>query len=254
MKTILAALLAVCMVFAMPNIASADEPYVPTTGTGTEADPMVWDMGPTVPYAQAVPAGEKVYVLAYGMGDYVTASHYFTTYFNTYPRGIYAETARFMSARALYLDTPDPRLDQTSTIKAIGEIQVFTEYYPYSPYKERAHDMLYELHDRLVEKEYRSAQLYYDLGNYMGNNYLSCIITAQNALNDYPYTKLREDLSMLVLRARYSMAKESVAEKMIDRYRDTEDEYYAFKNEFPESKYMKEADKIFRETKKALNK
>ena len=112
--------------------------------------------------------------------------------------------------------------------------------------------MLYELHDRLVEKEYRSAKLYYDLGNYMGNNYRACIITAQNALNDYPYTKLREDLSILILRARYSMAKESVQEKMIDRYRDTEDEYYAFKNEFPESKYMKEADKIYRETQKVL--
>ena len=86
----------------------------------------------------------------------------------------------------------------------------------------------------------------------MGNNYQSCIITAQNALNDYPYTKLREDLSMLVLRARYSMAKESVQAKMIDRYRDTLDEYYAFKNEFPESKYMKEVEKIFRETEKVL--
>ena len=202
-------------------------------------------------------AEESLYMLSmcyYHMGDYVTASHYLTTYFNTYPRGVYAETARFMSARALYLDTPDPRLDQSSTIKAIGEIQVFMEYYPYSKYKDQAPDMLYELHDRLVEKEYRSAQLYYDLGNYMGNNYQACIITAQNALNDYPYTKLREDLSMLVLRARYSMAKESVQEKMIDRYRDTVDEYYAFKNEFPESKYMKEAEKIYRDTQKALNK
>ena len=202
-------------------------------------------------------AEESLYMLAmcyYNMGDYVTASNYFTTYFNTYPRGVYAETARFMSAKALFLDTPDPRLDQTSTIKAIGEIQVFTEYYPYSKYSEEAHAMLYELHDRLVKKEFRAAQLYYDLGNYMGNNYQSCIITAQNALNDYPYTKLREELSMLILRARYSMAKESVQEKMIDRYRDTEDEYYAFKNEFPDSKYMKEADKILRETQKALKK
>ncbi len=200
-------------------------------------------------------AEESLYMLSmcyYNMGDYVTASHYLTTYFNTYPRGVYAETARFMSARALYLDTPDPRLDQSSTIKAIGEIQVFTEYYPYSKYRQEANAMLYELHDRLVEKEYRSAQLYYDLGNYMGNNYQACIITAQNALNDYPYTKLREDLSMLVLRARYSMARESVQEKMIDRYRDAVDEYYAFKNEFPESKYMKEADRIYRESQKAL--
>lgn len=200
-------------------------------------------------------AEESLYMLSmcyFQMGDYVTASHYFTTYFNTYPRGVYAETARFMSVRALYLDTPDPRLDQSSTIKAIGEIQVFVEYYPYSQYREEVNAMLYELHDRLVEKELRSAQLYYDLGNYMGNNYQSCIITAQNALNDYPYTGFREDLSILVLRARYSMAKESVESKKIDRYRDTVDEYYAFKNEFPESKYMKEADKIFRETQKVL--
>lgn len=202
-------------------------------------------------------AEESLYMLSmcyFNMKDYVTASHYFTTYYNSHPRGSYAEVARFMSTKALYLDTPDPRLDQTSTIKAIGEIQVFIEYYPYSRYKQEANDMLYELHDRLVEKEFRSAQLYYDLGNYMGNNYQACIITAQNALNDYPYTKLREELSMLILRARYSMAKESVQEKMLDRYRDTVDEYYSFKNEFPESKFTKEADKIFRESQKALKK
>lgn len=202
-------------------------------------------------------AEESLYMLSmcyFNMKDYVTASHYFTTYYNSYPRGSYAEVARFMSTKALYLDTPDPRLDQTSTIKAIGEIQVFIEYYPHSRYKQEANDMLYELHDRLVEKEFRSAQLYYDLGNYMGNNYQACIITAQNALNDYPYTKLREELSMLILRARYSMAKESVQEKMLDRYRDTVDEYYSFKNEFPESKFTKEADKIFRESQKALKK
>ena len=202
-------------------------------------------------------AEEALYMLSmcyFQMNDYVTASSYFTTYYNTYPRGVYAEAARFMSARALFLDTPDPRLDQTSTIKAIGEIRVFTEYYPYSKYRDQANEMLYELHDRLVEKEYGAAKLYYDLGNYMGNNYQSCIITAQNALNDYPYTKLREELSILILRARYGMAKESIQEKMMDRYRDTEDEYYAFKNEFPESKYMKEADKIYRDTQKALKK
>lgn len=200
-------------------------------------------------------AEESLYMLSmcyYHMGDYVTASHYLSTYYNTYPSGVYNEVARFYSAKALYLDTPDPRLDQSSTIRAVSEIQVFMEYYPYSEYKRKAQDMLYELHDRLVEKEYRSAQLYYDLGNYMGNNYLACVITAQNALNDYPYTKLREELSFLILKARYGMAKESVQDKQLDRYRDTIDEYYAFKNEFPESKYLKEAEKMYRESQKAI--
>ena len=47
--------------------------------------------------------------------------------------------------------------------------------------------------------------------------YLYCIVTAQNALKDYPYTKMREDLSILVLRAKYDMAKASVEEKKEER-------------------------------------
>ena len=86
----------------------------------------------------------------------------------------------------------------------------------------------------------------------MGNNYLSCVITAQNALQDYPYTDYREDLSILILRAKYEMAVNSVEDKKMDRYRETVDEYYAFKNEFPESKYLKEAERIFKDYQKVI--
>ena len=86
----------------------------------------------------------------------------------------------------------------------------------------------------------------------VGNNYQSCVITAQNALQDFPYCKRREDLSYLVLQAKYKMATESVVEKREDRYRDVVDEYYAFKNEFPESKHAKEADKMFEEASKNI--
>ena len=77
--------------------------------------------------------------------------------------------------------------------------------------------------------------------------------TAQNALKDYPYTKLREELSILILRAKYKMAYKSVEEKQVDRYRDTIDEYYAFKNEFPESKYIEEAEEYYRKALKIVN-
>ena len=46
------------------------------------------------------------------------------------------------------------------------------------------------------------------------------------------------------------MAKASVDEKKQDRMRETVDEYYAFKNEFPESKYMKEVEDIFKDAHK----
>jgi len=198
---------------------------------------------------------ECLYMLSmcyFNQKDYVSASTYLQTYCSSYPRGLYTEQARYHAVVALYRDTPDPRLDQSSTVRAIEEIQLFNEYYPYSRYHTQVENMLYALYDRLVEKEYRSAQLYYNLGNYMGNNYQACIITAQNALRDYPYTQFREELSFLILKAKYTMAKESVKDKMIDRYRDAIDEYYAFKNEFPESTRLKEATNMFNESEKAI--
>ena len=135
---------------------------------------------------------------------------------------------------------------------------MFMEYFPASNRHQEAQQMIFDLQDKLVMKDYMAARLYYDLGSYTGNssqsttgnNYLACIVTAQNALKDYPYTKLREDISILLLRAKYDMAKESVEEKKEERMRDAIDEYYAFKNEFPESKYTKEVENIYKDAKK----
>jgi outer membrane protein assembly factor BamD len=170
--------------------------------------------------------------------------------------------ARFHSGKSLFLDTPEARLDQSSTYKAIQELQLFMEYFPESDRKTEAQLMIFNLQDKLVLKDYLSAKLYYDLGTYTGNasmttdrringnNFQACITTAENALKDYPYTSLREDISILLLRAKYKLGTESVDEKKEERMRDTIDEYYAFKNDFPESKYIKEVEAIYKDASK----
>ena len=210
-------------------------------------------------------AQESLYMLAmtyYNQEDYVTASHYFTTYYTTYPNSVYTELARFHSGKALFLDTPEPSLDQSSTYSAIQELQLFMEYFPDSKRKTDAEIMIFSLQDKLVEKDYLTAKLYYDLGTYTGNasmtsdgringnNFLACITTAQNILKDYPYTGMREEISILLLRAKYKLGSESVLEKKEERMREAIDEYYAFKNEFPESKYMKEVENIYKDASK----
>lgn len=200
-------------------------------------------------------AEESLYMLGmsyYNQKDYQTAAQTFIQYYNVYPRGTFAELARFHAGKALFLDTPESRLDQSGTYSAIQQLQMFMEYFSQSTRKEEAQNMIFALQDKLVMKEYLSAKLYYNMGNYMGNNYQACVITAQNALKDYPYTNLREDLSILVLRAKHELAIYSVEDKKLERYREAVDEYYAFKNEFPESKYLKEADRIFKEAQKIL--
>lgn len=207
-------------------------------------------------------AEESLFMLGmchFNLNDYETASIYYERYYKTYPKGEFTELARYYHGRSLFLQSPDPRLDQTPTYSAISSLQEFLEYYPYSKYREGVNDMIYQLQDRLVKKEYAAAKLYYNLGSYIGNclnggsNYEACIITAESALKSYPYTVLREDLYMLILRARYHLAVNSVESKMEERYSQTVDEYFGFKNEFPDSKYMKEADNIYRHAAAKVN-
>lgn len=200
-------------------------------------------------------AEESLFMLGmchFNLRDYETAALYFERYYKTYPKGEYTELARYYNGRSSFLQSPDPRLDQTPTYTAINALQDFLDYYPYSERRNEVNDMIYQLQDRLVQKEYAAAKLYYNLGSYIGNslhggsNYEACIVTAENALKTYPYTVLREDLYMLILRARYKLALNSVDAKMSERYSQTVDEYFGFRNEFPDSKYIKEADNIYR--------
>ena len=204
---------------------------------------------------------QALYLLAqsyYGMKDYITASEYFRTYYITYQRGEYAELARFYSAYGLYLDSPDPRLDQSDTYKAMQQFQDFIELYPQSERKEEAQRALFELQEKLALKELMAVRLYYNLGDYMiysfsGGNYLSCVITAQNALRTYPFSKHREELMYYTFKSKYEMAVQSVEEKKEFRYRDVVDEYYSYTNEYPEGKYVKEIKKLYENIEKALN-
>ena len=187
--------------------------------------------------------------------NYEAATSYFRKYYETYPRGIFTEEARFYCGKALYENTPEPKLDQTATYEAVSEFQDFLELYPESPLRDRAQNMIFALQDKLVEKEYLSAKLYYDLGTYFGNcttggsNYQACIVTAQNAIKDYPYTTRREEFAILILKAKFELAENSVAAKKEERYHDAIDEYYGFTNEYPESKYMITAQDLFMKAK-----
>ena len=51
---------------------------------------------------------------------------------------------------------------------------------------------------------------------------------------------------MIILKARFQEAYQSVDEKKIERFREVVDEYYSFINNYPDSPNRKEADNIFK--------
>lgn len=198
---------------------------------------------------RGTPDGEEAHFLLamsyYGNHDYLNSGVYFKSYYNRYPRGKYAELASFYSGYGYFLDSPDAQLDQTNTLKAIEELASFLERYPDSDKASLAQNAIFEMQDKLTMKELQNAQLYYNLGNFLGNNYRAAIITAENALKSYPYSKYREDFEMLILKSKFQEAKESIEEKKEDRYREVIDEYYSFINNYPDSANLKEAENIY---------
>ena len=203
-------------------------------------------------------AQESLYMLAmaqYLGKDYESAAATFKKYYSSYPKGVYAEMAQYYIGQSLYMSTPEPRLDQSQTVAAISAFQDYLDLFPDAKYKETAQNRLFALQDKLVQKEFYSAQLYYDLGQYFGNctnggnNYEACIITAQNALKDYPYTSMREKFALLIMKSKYELAQQSIEEKKFERFQDAEDECYGFSNEYPDSKSKSLAEKYISKCK-----
>ncbi len=194
-------------------------------------------------------AEDSLYLLAlsnYENKDYETAGSFFKTYYTRFPKGKYTELARYYAGYGYYLDSPEPQLDQSGTINAIQELQAFLDYFPKSDKVANAQNAIFELQDKLPLKQLENAQLYYNLGTYMGNNYESAVIVARNAIKDYPYSKYKEDLELLILKARYQEARESIDEKKPDRFREVIDEYYSYINNYPDTPNREEADNIFK--------
>ncbi len=184
----------------------------------------------------------------YNVHDYMTAGASYKNFYEAYPYNEHAEEATFMTAYCDYLMAPRPDLDQSYTRVAIEGFQYFMRRFPVSTKKEESEELIRELEDKLVEKSFNSAKLYYDLKRYEAAN-----VALSNSLKEYPETKHREELLFLKMESRFQYAERSINEKKRERYQNTLDEYYSFIEEFPESKYQREIEKIYRTTAKFLN-
>ena len=163
--------------------------------------------------------------------DYILSGHHFKNLATNYRNSVYAEEADFMTAYCHYKLSPKASLDQQNSVLAINHFQLFAIKYPDSERIAEAQNYVAEMRNKLVQKSYMSAKLYYDLEDYKAS-----IIALQNSLNEYPDTEHREELKFLLLRSNFLLAENSIVVRQAERYQETEDEYYSFEGEFTESK------------------
>lgn len=183
----------------------------------------------------------------YGMKDYFMASSLFKSFIEQFPFGEHAEEGNYMAAYCDYLIAPRPALDQESTKNAIEGFRIFITRFPNSSRVGEAKTFLKELEEKLVEKSYLSAKLYYDR-----KEYKAAVVALNNSLEEYADTKYREEMMFLKLNSLFMYAENSFANKQRERYQEALDEYYSFMEEFPKSEYSKEVSNIYEKTNKYL--
>jgi outer membrane protein assembly factor BamD len=196
-------------------------------------------------------ADQIYYYLAksfYGQKDYTLASHYFRLLIKEFPRSEYNVEAQYLIGYCLYLDSPNPRLDQKTTQEAMDALQLFLNFYPNSPKVAEVNQLIDKLREKLVYKSYLNGKLYYDL-----QDYRAAVISLTNSLKEFPDSKYREELMYYLLKSKYLLGEKSIEEKKRERLNNAIDEYYTFTDEFPKSQYRKEADTFFSDIKKMMN-
>ncbi|MEA3445877.1 MAG: outer membrane protein assembly factor BamD [Bacteroidota bacterium] len=185
----------------------------------------------------------------YGQKDYILAGHYYRNFARTFPLSTRAEEAEYIGAYCYFLDSPKYSLDQTFTLKAIEEMQYFINKHPESERIGEANEIIDKLRGKLEKKSFKSARLYFDLGNYK-----AAIVALKNSLKEFPDSEFREETLFLIVKSNFLLASNSVTSKKKERYNSTIDEYYIFANAFPKSEKNKEAKKIYENSKEFVEK
>jgi outer membrane protein assembly factor BamD len=206
-----------------------------------------------LPIVRGLPEGEKTqFYLAYCQFNeryYLLAAEQFKTFYETYGRSSFAEEARYMYAYSLYEASPNPNLDQTSSIEAMAAMQEFLNRYPNSKLREKSIEVIFTAQEKLEKKGFDNAYQYYRM-----RSYKAAIVSLNNFKNNFPDSDYLEEVSYLVIASEYKLALQSIPSKQIDRFKSVVEHYKEFIDDYPQSEFLKEAEKYYADSLSKLNK
>ncbi len=194
-----------------------------------------------MPYFKAGKEFEDIYYkyayCAWYQDDYMNAENLFKSYLEIFPNSLRAEEVDYMRAFCFYKQSPKAELDQTNTIKAMGMMQTFINTHPGSARNKEANEIMDICRAKMEVKEYKSAKLYYDVGQFRAAG-----VAFTSLLNGYPESIKADEYKLMIIKSYFRFAEMSVEEKKPERYEQVITECNEFTDRFPESKLRKEAE------------
>lgn len=196
-----------------------------------------------MPYYKTGKEFEDIYYkyayCAYYQMDYMNAENLFKSFLEIFPNSSKSEEVDYMRAYSFYKQSPKAELDQTNTIKAMGMLQTFINTHPGSARIKEANEIIDICRAKLELKDYKSAQLYYDIGQFRAAG-----VAFSTLMNVYPESLKGDEYKLMVIKSYYRFAEMSVEEKKVERYTQVVNECNEFADRFPDSKLKKEADEF----------
>jgi outer membrane protein assembly factor BamD len=117
-------------------------------------------------------------------------------------------------------------------------MQTFINTHVGSPRNKQAEDIINKCLIKLETKEMEAAKLYYNMGQYKAS-----AIAYTSLINNYPYSDKADQYKLQIIKSYYKYANLSIQEKRQERYVKVISEVNDFQDRFPESKYLKEAER-----------
>jgi outer membrane protein assembly factor BamD len=177
--------------------------------------------------------------------NYTTAGYYFDRFAKNYPSSSKLEEASFASALSYKLASPEFSKDPTDTNKALEAFQSFINTFPTSEKIDEANQHYKELRYKLQKKYFEIAKTYYTTADYDMRNYKAAIQAFDNLLSDYLGSEFKEEALLYRLKAAHDFVLKSYDRRKPERIKDALEAHEKLIRNYPESKYLEEAKKIY---------
>ena len=192
-----------------------------------------------LPYYKTTPQAEDIYYKyaysAYNQKDYLNAENLFKNFLEGYRNSPRAEEIEYMRAYTFFLQSPKAELDQTNTYKAMSNLQTFINTHPQSVRNTEANRLIDELRKKLEIKDYKSAMLYYNMGEYRAAG-----VTFTTLLEKAPESSAADEYKFMAVKSFYKAAELTVLTKRVERFKEVVSVANDFLELFPDSKYGKD--------------
>jgi DNA uptake lipoprotein len=175
----------------------------------------------------------------YYQRNYLAASYHFKNFVDLFPKSPKAEECEYLNALCLFKESPEYTLDQSNTVKAIGEMQSFITSYPDSKHYKEADKLIQSAREKLEVKDRYAAELYFKI-----REYRAASVAFEQVIRKFPDSPKSDYYQYMAIRSTYLFAGQSIPDKQQQRYARVVAEAQDFLEKYPNSPYKSEVLKL----------